>query len=163
MTNRTQISSPLPTSFLRITPLFPLPFPQGSKCNNVSLFQNFAGEVWRVFFWNFFFFCLFFWARGNIMTQESDRQSKGEQMESEGLKGAWCFSECQVEFLGPRLGNERAFGVEMMAIRTLPSSSKETYCTLELLQCGALVLSVRCTGRNVTPNWQNLDPFVLDD
>lgn len=42
------------------------------------------------------------------------------------------------------------FGVEMMAIRAIPSSSKETYCTLELLKCGALLLSVRCTERNVT-------------
>ncbi len=47
-------------------------------------------------------------------------------------------------------GNERGFGVEMMAIRAIPSSSKETYCTSELLKCGALLLSVRCTERNVT-------------
>lgn len=40
--------------------------------------------------------------------------------------------------------------MEMMAIRTIPASSKETYCTLELLKCGALLLSVRCTERNVT-------------
>ena len=152
MTNRTQISSPRQLLLFSSPLPSALPFPpQGSECNCVVFLQNIGGEVWRLFFDLFFWssFVFFFRAQGHIRTYAERGKVKGSRWKPRGLKVFWCLSECQVEFLRATLGNESGFGVETTAIRGIPYPSKGTYCTLELLKCGAPLLSVRCTGRNV--------------
>lgn len=88
-----------------------------------------------------FFFCLFLLSTGPRYDPHLERLCKGLKMQTESLKVARCFSECQVEFLGPRWEMKGALAWKWWQLELLlPPQRRPT----------VLLLSVRCTERNVT-------------
>lgn len=88
MTNRTQISSPNQLPLFPSPSPFLFPSPHGSKCNCCCFLKKLTVKYGGNFL--SFFVCV------------EHRATSWVERQPRGLKRAWCFSECQVEFLGPR-------------------------------------------------------------